>query len=177
MVIDSLTFDWSHFSSDPFNIGKITDSKSIVMPGATVKVKNGNAVSAGDNSNYQINAKTGDLLTFSSIDFGTVTFKVGAGSILDVTLATKENKLEEVVVTAQGIRKKLRDISYSYAKISNEKINVGKSPQLAQALSGKVSGLTVFNVNNSVDPQVKVVLRGYRSLTSNNEALVVLDGT
>jgi hypothetical protein len=43
-------------------------------------------------------------------------------------------------------------------------------------LSGKVSGLAVYNVNNSVDPQVKITLRGFRSMTGNNDALIVLDG-
>ena len=156
--------------------GKVTDSKGAPVPGATVKAKSGAAVAADANGNFQINAQTGDVLTITSIDFGLSTAKVGAGSSMTISLFSKENKLEEVVVTAQGIRKKSRDIGYSYAKISNEDVNVGRSPQLAQALSGKVSGLAVYNVNNSVDPQVKVVLRGYRSLTGNNEALVVLDG-
>ena len=156
--------------------GKVTDSKGTPVPGATVKAKSGTAVAADENGNFQINAQTGDVLTVTSIDFGLTTAKVGAGSSISISLYSRENKLEEVVVTAQGIRKKSRDIGYSYAKISNEDVNVGRSPQLGQALSGKVSGLAVYNVNNSVDPQVKVVLRGYRSLTGNNEALVVLDG-
>ena len=156
--------------------GKVTDSKGVPVPGATVKAKSGTAVAADENGNFQINAQTGDVLTVTSIDFGLTTAKVGAGSSISISLYSRENKLEEVVVTAQGIRKKSRDIGYSYAKISNEDVNVGRSPQLGQALSGKVSGLAVYNVNNSVDPQVKVVLRGYRSLTGNNEALVVLDG-
>lgn len=84
--------------------------------------------------------------------------------------------IDEVIVTAQGIRRKAKELGYSVARVSNEDITNGRSPQLAQALSGKVSGLTVFNINNSVDPQVKITLRGYRSLTGNNDALVVVDG-
>ena len=79
-------------------------------------------------------------------------------------------------MTAQGIRKSRREVSYAAAQLETSDVNVGRSPQLAQALSGKVTGLAIYNVNNSVDPAVKVVLRGYRSLTGNNEALVVLDG-
>jgi TonB-linked SusC/RagA family outer membrane protein len=156
--------------------GKITDAKGTPVPRATITLKNGTGTSADEKGNFQINAKTGDILTITSIDFSTTTAKVGSSSTLDIVISGKENKLEEVVVTAQGIRKKSREIGYSYAKLSNDDISVGRSPQLAQALSGKVSGLAVYNVNNSVDPQVKVVLRGYRSLTGNNDALVVLDG-
>jgi hypothetical protein len=46
----------------------------------------------------------------------------------------------------------------------------------AQSLSGRVSGLAVLNINNSVDPAVKITLRGYRSMTGNNDALIALDG-
>ncbi|MEP7109677.1 MAG: SusC/RagA family TonB-linked outer membrane protein [Ferruginibacter sp.] len=156
--------------------GKVTDPKGVPVPGATVKLKAGAAVAADDEGKFQINAKTGDILTITSIDFGTTTAKVGSGSTLDISMTSRENKLEEVVITAQGIRKKAREIGYSYAKISSEEITVGRSPQLAQALSGKISGLAIYNVNNSVDPSVKIVLRGYRSLTGNNDALVVVDG-
>ncbi len=102
--------------------------------------------------------------------------EVSIGTSNEFTIKLANGQLEEVVVTAQGIRKNQREIGYSYSKVNNEDLIVGKSPQLAQALSGKVTGLAVYNVNNSVDPAVKVVLRGYRSLTGNNEALVVVDG-
>ena len=156
--------------------GRVADSKGVPVSGATIKLKSGAAVAADENGNFKINAKTGEELTISAVNFGSLTSKVGSGSSLSFTLSTSQNNLEEIVVTAQGIRKKSREIGYAYSKISNEDVNVGRSPQLAQALSGKVSGLAIYNVNNSVDPQVKVVLRGYRSLTGNNEALVVLDG-
>ncbi len=123
---------------------------------------------------YKINAADNAVLIFSATGFTDTESKVSKNG--SISLQKKVDELENVVVTAQGIRKKQREIGYSYAKVSNEEINVGKSPQLAQALSGKVSGLAIYNVNNSVDPAVKIVLRGYRSLTGNNEALVVLDG-
>ena len=84
--------------------------------------------------------------------------------------------MEEVVVTAQGIRRRPKELGYSVAKVDSEDLIVGRSPQLAQSLSGKVSGLAVYNVNNSVDPSVKITLRGYRSMTGNNDALIVIDG-
>jgi TonB-dependent SusC/RagA subfamily outer membrane receptor len=102
--------------------------------------------------------------------------KVGKSTVINVSLSKLVNELENVVVTAQGIKKKTKEIGYSYAKVTNEDVTNGHSPQLAQALSGKVSGLAVYNVNNSVEPGVKLVLRGYRSLTGNNDALIILDG-
>ena len=156
--------------------GKVTDSKGAPVPGATVKTKGGAAVAADDNGNFQINAKTGDVLTITSIDFTTTTMRVGNGNSVMVSLVTTDSKLEEVVVTAQGVRKRPKELGYSVAKVTTAELTNGRSPQLAAGLSGKVSGLAIFNVNNSVDPTVKISLRGFRSLTGNNDALIVLDG-
>ena len=156
--------------------GVIKDDKGESIPFATIKIKGKATGGAADQAGaFQIQAAPGDVLVISAAGFTAREIAVNNQESLSIDL-NPLNQLDEVIVTAQGIRKKSREIGYSYAKISNEEVNVGRSPQLAQALSGKVSGLAVYNVNNSVDPQVKVVLRGYRSLTGNNEALVVLDG-
>ncbi len=82
----------------------------------------------------------------------------------------------EVVVTAQGIRRRPRELGFSVAKVSNAELTDGRAPQFAAGLSGKVSGLVIVNANNSVDPAVKFNLRGYRSMSGNNDALIVIDG-
>ncbi|MDE3247921.1 MAG: SusC/RagA family TonB-linked outer membrane protein, partial [Bacteroidota bacterium] len=156
--------------------GVVRDAKGNAIPYATVKLKGKpNGVAADANGAFEIQAAANDVLVVSTAGFETIEIPLAGRQA--VTVSLKENKqLDEVIVTAQGIRKKSREIGYAYSKISNEDVTNGKSPQLGQALSGKVSGLAVYNINNSVDPQVKIVLRGYRSLTGNNEALVVLDG-
>jgi TonB-linked SusC/RagA family outer membrane protein len=157
--------------------GKVTDENGKAVENASITIKGTqNGVSADANGNFKITAKTGDVLVISSVNFASREVRVGEGNAVSATLTHSESSIEDVVVTAQGIRKKAKEIGYAYAKVSGDEITVGRSPQLAQALSGKVSGLAIYNVNNSVDPTVKVVLRGYRSLTGNNEALVVVDG-
>ncbi|GAB4023649.1 SusC/RagA family TonB-linked outer membrane protein [Spirosoma koreense] len=158
--------------------GKVTSSEDgSPLPGVTVLLK---GTTQGTTTNadgiYQINASTGDVLLISFIGFTTESLKLGNQTTVDVALKPDASQLQEVVVTAQGVRKSQRELGYAVARVQNEDVTVGRSPQLAQALSGKVTGLAVYNLNNSVDPAVKVVLRGYRSLTGNNEALVVLDG-
>jgi TonB-linked SusC/RagA family outer membrane protein len=156
--------------------GKVLDSKGSPVPYATVlEAGTRNGVQADANGNFTIKIGQRSRLVISSAGFVSQTISV-TGESVSVSLVQGDNEMEEVVITAQGIRKKPKEIGYAYAKITNEDITTGRSPQLAQALSGKVSGLAVYNVNNSVDPQVKVVLRGYRSLTGNNEALLVIDG-
>jgi TonB-linked SusC/RagA family outer membrane protein len=156
--------------------GSVKDDKGVAVAYATVKVKGqSSAVVADANGNFKINAAANASLQVSATGFASTEVKA-ASATLSIVLNRQVDALNDVVVTAQGIRKKAKEIGYSYAKVSNDEITVGRSPQLTQALAGKVSGLAVYTVNNSVDPAVKVVLRGYRSLTGNNEALVVIDG-
>ncbi len=156
--------------------GTVKDDKGTAVAYASVKVKGqASAVVADEKGNFKISAASNASLVVSATGFASTEVKASATTI-DIVLTRQVEDLENVVVTAQGIRKKSKEIGYSYAKVSNDEINVGRSPQLTQALAGKVSGLAVYTVNNSVDPAVKVVLRGYRSLTGNNEALVVIDG-
>jgi TonB-linked SusC/RagA family outer membrane protein len=156
--------------------GTVKDDKGAAVAYASVKVKGqASAVVADEKGNFKISAASNASLVVSATGFASSEVTASA-TTMDIVLKRQVEDLENVVVTAQGIRKKSKEIGYAYSKVSNDEINVGRSPQLTQALAGKVSGLAVYTVNNSVDPAVKVVLRGYRSLTGNNEALVVIDG-
>ena len=156
--------------------GTVKDDKGAAVAYASVKVKGqASAVVADEKGNFKISAAPNASLVVSATGFASKEV-IASATTMDVVLTRQVEDLENVVVTAQGIRKKSKEIGYAYSKVSNDEINVGRSPQLTQALAGKVSGLAVYTVNNSVDPAVKVVLRGYRSLTGNNEALVVIDG-
>jgi TonB-linked SusC/RagA family outer membrane protein len=156
--------------------GMISSPDGEPLVGASVVVK-GTSVGALTDVDGKFSLavpKEAQSLVFSFVGYQTQEVPLGSSNEFSIKLAS--GQLEEVIVTAQGIRKNQREIGYSYSKVGNDDITVGRSPQLAQALAGKVTGLAVYNVNNSVDPAVKIVLRGYRSLTGNNEALVVVDG-
>lgn len=157
--------------------GKVTNDKGEPVPFATVSIKGTKTTTVADaNGNFAIDAKTGDVLQISSAGIASKDVVVGASGTINVAVGAVGGQMEEVVVTAQGIRRRPKELGYSVAKVNAEELMVGRSPQLAQSLSGKVSGLAVFNVNNSVDPNVKITLRGYRSMTGNNDALLVIDG-
>lgn len=158
--------------------GVVVDANGQPVDGASIVIKGTKTGTSADlNGTFKLVAKTGDILVVSAVNYSKAEYKIGAETVLKIVLEKiSGQQIEEVVVTAQGVRKKPREIGYAYAKIGNEDVTVGRPVTLAQGLAGKISGLAIYNVNNSVDPQVKVVLRGYRSLTGNNEALVVLDG-
>ena len=136
--------------------GRVTSSDdNSSLPGVSIAVKGtSKGVTTDGDGKYKIAANKGDVLLFSFIGFTAQSVTVGSQTVIDLSMKPDASQLEEVVVTAQGIRKNLREIGYAYSKVATEDITVGRSPQLAQALSGKVTGLAVYNINNSVDPAV-----------------------
>ncbi|MEO8172078.1 MAG: SusC/RagA family TonB-linked outer membrane protein [Sediminibacterium sp.] len=177
LVVALLCFSMAAMAQVHPVTGSVKDEQGSPVPSVSVKIKGTTTATVGDaNGNFRISVADNATLVFSAVGFSDVEQRVGKTTVMNISLSKLVNELENVVVTAQGIKKKTKEIGYSYAKVTNEEVTNGHSPQLAQALSGKVSGLAVYNVNNSVEPGVKLVLRGYRSLTGNNDALIILDG-
>jgi len=157
--------------------GKIIDAKGDPVPGASVKIKGSTTGSAADeNGNFKINAKTGDQLVITALNFNALTSKVGDQSFLNFTLTAQENKLQEVVVTALGITRQAKDLGYAVSSVTNKTLTQAKSVNVAQALNGKVSGLNISTVNSGVFENAKINIRGIRSLTGNNSPMLVVDG-
>ena len=155
--------------------GRVTDEKGITIPNASIKIKGSKAGAIADNDgSFTLSVALGTKLIISASGYKEK--EVDAAENLVVALVEENKTLSEVVVTAQGIRRRPKELGYSIAKVSNAELTVGRAPQVAAGLSGKVSGLVIINANNSVDPAVKFNLRGYRSMSGNNDALIVIDG-
>src|SRR5688572_8545196 len=155
--------------------GKVTDEKGITIPNASIKIKGSKAGAIADNDgSFILSVAPGTKLIVSASGYKEQ--EVDAADNITVALVEENRTLSEVVVTAQGIRRRPKEIGYSLAKVSNAELTTGKSPTVAAGLSGKVSGLVIVNANNSVDPAVKFNLRGYRSMSGSNDALIVVDG-
>ncbi len=157
--------------------GRVLDENGKPVPFATVQIRGDlTATSADAQGNFKINTQTNDVLIISAVNYTSKEVVVTTADNISISLVTIAKTETEVVVTAQGIRRRPRELGYSLAKISNAELTTGRSPQLAAGLAGKVSGLVIINANNSVDPAVKFTLRGYRSMSGNNDALIVIDG-
>lgn len=100
---------------------------------------------------------------------------IGAGNSLNVILDKEDSELETVIVSAGGLASKKRDLGYATTQINSDKLTAAKPTNLAAALSGKVAGLKISATSGGVNPSFRIVLRGQRSLTGNNQALIVLD--
>ncbi|WP_315822922.1 TonB-dependent receptor plug domain-containing protein [Paraflavitalea speifideaquila] len=156
--------------------GTVTDEKGLPIPFASVVIQ---GTTKGTTTNEQgvftIEVQSGSVLLVSATGTNNQALTVGAANTYKVSLQ-KTGSLDEVVVTALGIRRKPRELGFSTTIIKNEQITAANNPNLAGALTGKIAGLVVTNVNSSVQANTRVVLRGNRSITGNNQALIVLDG-
>lgn len=124
---------------------------------------------------YSIKAKKGDTLVFSDVAHAAVEKVVGDSDTVNVQLKSGET-LETVVVTAMGIKRKPDEITTSTEVVKAKELTKSSSNNIAQALTGKVSGLTISQNSNGVDGSQTIILRGFRSFSGNNEALIVIDG-
>ena len=80
------------------------------------------------------------------------------------------------MVTALGIKRQARALGYGSKNVGTNELNVSKPVTVGEGLTGKVAGLQINTINNGVDPGIRVVLRGYRHLNADNQALIVVDG-
>ena len=156
--------------------GQVRNDKGEVVPFATVaEAGTRNAAKADANGFFALKIKEGSSLTITAAGYDAKTVSAGTG-IVNVVLTPNGQMTEVVVTTALGIKRRPKEVGYANTTVKNDQITVGRSPNLGQALSGQVAGLTIYNTNQAVNSTPRIVLRGNRSITGDNTALIVLDG-
>lgn len=121
--------------------------------------------------------KKGDIIQVSFIGYATQEIPYTGQTNLTVNLAEDTQKLDEVVVTALGMKRDKKALGYAMQELKGDDLIASREPNLANSLSGKVSGLQIVRSSNGVGGSSKIVLRGNSSLTGSNQPLVVVDGT
>lgn len=174
-LVIALTMQFS-FAQQKTVTGTVKDSNGMALSGANVK--NGSeGVATNADGKFAIKAKQGDELKISYQGMQSYTLTVGPSDNYNVKMTSKDNVLETVLVTgALNIRKKKEAITATTQVVSNQELTQAAAPNAIQSLAGKVSGLMINTVANGVDPTTKITLRGNRTLTGSNDALVVIDG-
>ncbi|WKN32668.1 SusC/RagA family TonB-linked outer membrane protein [Porifericola rhodea] len=160
--------------------GKVTsEDDNTDLPGVNVLVQGTTVGTVTDvEGNYSISV-TGDnpVLVFSSVGFESTSVAVDGRSTVNVSLSSDLQQLGEVVVTALGITKEKRTLTYSTQEVASQGIEEARPLNVAEALSGKVAGIAITTTGAGVGAPAKVVLRGNRSLQSNgSQPLYVIDG-
>lgn len=173
-----LTLFHTAIAQDQKISGRVIDAASNQgLPGVTVLVKGTSTGAATDvEGNYSITAPASGTLVFSFIGYVTQEMPIGNSATINVSLATDTRVLNEVVVTALGVTREKKELGYAATSLKEEAITQANPVNIANGLQGKVAGLNVVSTNSGVFENTRINLRGIRSLTGNNNPLLVLDG-
>jgi len=162
--------------------GQVKDEKGNTIPYASIGIKNtvtgtiSSGVSADANGNFKIDVGSSKLIVVSSTGFKEKDIAVPtSGSTITIQLGTTSQVIEEVVVTALGIRKNRNQLGYAAQQISGDDLSQSRGSNFASGLSGKISGVEIRQ-GNGMGASTNVVIRGNKSLLGNNQALFVIDG-
>lgn len=158
--------------------GKLTDQSGLPLPGVTVSLENSKTSSMSDiDGMYAIKVENGKTLVYSYIGFKTKQVLVKNQTEINVILESSSLNLEEVVVTALGIKREKRALGYASQELKSEDINRVNSTNFVSNLSGKLAGVQITGSGNGVTSSSRIVIRGDKSLNINNNGpLFIVDG-
>ena len=159
--------------------GTVADADNKGVVSATIKVKGVSISTVTDfDGKFTVSVPAGKAtLAVSSIGFISKAVEVAADqSSVNIVLAESTQELGEVVVTALGIKKQKKSLGYAVQEIKGQSLVEAREPNIANALSGKVAGLQVVKSSAGPGGSSKLVLRGFNSLTGDNQPLIVVDG-
>ena len=159
--------------------GKVTSADDGgAIPGVSVSVK-GTTLGTITDMDGMFRLKVPQdarALMFTFVGMTTQEVVIGNQTTINVKLASENISVDEVVVTAFGIKRKPKEMGVATAKVENEQLTAAGVSNVTNGLTGKVSGLQINTINNGVNPDAKITLRGNRHFLASNQALVVLDG-
>ena len=156
--------------------GTVTSPDGEPIIGANVIELGSNNGTATDlDGNYQLKVGPNAILEFTYTGYVSQKFTVGVQTIINVTLEEGVS-LSELVVTALGISREKKSLTYAAQTIQGGQITQVRDANFVNTLQGKVAGLVVTNASSGVGGATRVILRGNRSIQSSNNALFVVDG-
>jgi len=171
-----LLFGFNAFAQTSIK-GTVKSSNGEAMPGVNIVVKpKGNGTITNSDGTYSINAPLDASLMFSFIGYETEEVKISNRTTIDVILKEDNEQIDEVVITALGIKREEKALGYSTQSIGSEQITSAMPNNWAGGLTGKVAGLNIVSPGGPLGSS-RITLRGDVSLNMNgNNALIVVDG-
>ena len=156
--------------------GTVVDQNGLPLPSVAIQEKgSGNGTQTDFDGNFKIDVKQGSTLVFSYVSMKTQEVVVNS-TTLKVTMVEDVTTLEGVVVTALGIKREKKALGYATQEVKGDDVSDTPVTNFADALSGEVAGLDVQS-SGTMGGSTNIVVRGYNSISGNNQALIVIDGT
>ncbi|MEP3211021.1 MAG: SusC/RagA family TonB-linked outer membrane protein [Maribacter sp.] len=165
------------FAQDKTITGTVTDQDGLPLPGVNIVVEGTTTGTQTDfDGNYAINGSEGQTLLFSYIGQKDVRQVIGAGNTMNVQMEEDAQALEEVVVTAQGIKREKKALGFAVSSVGEEDLQQRAEGDVARVLSGKASGVQITSAGGMAGSATNVVIRGLSSFSGSNQALFIVDG-
>lgn len=156
--------------------GMVSDATGPII-GASIAIKDGKGTITSMDGNFHLdNIYIGDVLTISFIGYKSKNLVFNGQSQLNITLDEDTEELDEVVVTALGIKRSEKALAYNVQQIKGEALTAVKDANFMNSLTGKVAGVQINSGATGAGGAARVVMRGMKSLTKDNNALYVIDG-
>jgi TonB-linked SusC/RagA family outer membrane protein len=157
--------------------GTVTDQDGLPLPGVNiVVVGTTNGTQTDFDGKYSIQGSTGQTLLFTYIGQKQVRMDIGASNTLNVQMAEDAQALEEVVVTAQGIKREKKSLGYAVASIGSEQLEQKAEGDVGRALNGKASGVLINAASGVSGSATNIIIRGFTSISGSNQPLFIVDG-
>ncbi|MFC5044212.1 SusC/RagA family TonB-linked outer membrane protein [Aquimarina hainanensis] len=165
------------FAQEKTVTGIVTDQSGVPLPGVNILIQGTNTGTQSDfDGNYSIKANKGAVLSFRYIGFSTETKLIGDESVINIKLKEDAAELEEVIVTAQGLKRGKKAVGYALQQVNNEDIVESGATSAVDALVGKAAGIQITRSSGSAGGGSRILVRGVTSLIGNNQPLIVIDG-
>lgn len=157
--------------------GRVVDSAGEPLIGATIMVEGTKEGAVTDiDGNFTINTTSKAKLVISYVGYTTQTILVGNKTTIDVTLKEVANTMNEVVVTALGIKRAEKALSYNVQSVGSNELTRNKDANFVNSLNGKVAGVNISKSGSGVGGATRVIMRGAKSIEGDNNVLYVIDG-
>ena len=157
--------------------GRVVDSAGEPLIGATIMVEGTKEGAVTDiDGNFTINATSKAKMVISYVGYTTQTILVGDKTTIDVTLKEVANTMNEVVVTALGIKRAEKALSYNVQSVGSNELTRNKDANFVNSLNGKVAGVNISKSASGVGGATRVIMRGAKSIEGDNNVLYVIDG-
>lgn len=157
--------------------GRVLDERQEPLIGASITVEGTDVGAITDiDGRFSIEASTGNVLRFTYLGYQPASVKVTEKAVYNIQLTGDVDVLSEVVVTALGIRREQKALSYNVLQVKSEQLLAVKDANFINSLGGKVAGVTINSSSAGVGGASKVVMRGVKSIEQSSNALYVIDG-
>ncbi|MDE5420411.1 SusC/RagA family TonB-linked outer membrane protein [Labilibaculum sp. DW002] len=165
------------WAQDLLVTGTVTNSDKVTLPGVSIVKKGTTTGTTTDiDGKYELKAEVGTTLVFSFVGMEPQEIGFTGQKIVDVVMAAQSIGVDEVIVTALGIKKSKKSLGYAVQNIKSEELLAGNQSNMVNSLQGKIAGVSINSSGGSPGASSIIMIRGGSSLSGNNQPLFIVDG-